>query len=66
MIVSHAIPSVNQLDFCHYASTIRRAGLVIEGNHTPRFWNIVRAQTPTMEKAKEWPKVNGQILEEDI
>lgn len=39
---------------------------LIEPNHTPRFWNIVRSQTPTMEKAKEWLKINGQILEEDV
>ena len=25
---------------------------LIEANHTPRFWNIVRAQAPTMDKAK--------------
>jgi len=37
----------------------------IESNHTPRFWNIVRTQTPTMEKASTWLKENGQILEED-
>ena len=39
---------------------------LIEANHTPRFWNIVRTQTPTMNKAKAWLKENGQILEEDI
>ena len=39
---------------------------LIEGNHTDRFWNIVRAQTPTMEKARLWLKKNGQILEEEI
>lgn len=39
---------------------------LIEANHTPRFWNIVRTQTPTMEKAKTWLKENGQILEEDV
>jgi len=39
---------------------------LIESNHTPRFWNIVRTQTPTMEKAKAWLKENGQILEEDV
>ncbi len=39
---------------------------LIEGNHTPRFWNIVRAQTPTMEKAKAWLKEHGQLLEEEI
>ncbi len=37
---------------------------LIEANHTPRFWNIVRAQTPTMDKAKAWLKENGQLLEE--
>jgi hypothetical protein len=28
--------------------------------------NIVRANTPTMEKAKAWLKEHGQILEEDV
>jgi predicted metal-dependent hydrolase len=37
-----------------------------EANHTPRFWNIVRAQSPTMEKAKVWLKENGQLLEQEI
>ncbi len=27
---------------------------LIEANHTPRFWNIVRTQVPTTEKAKSW------------
>jgi len=39
---------------------------LIEANHTPRFWNIVRAQTPTMEKAKTWLKEQGQLLEQEI
>lgn len=39
---------------------------LIEANHTPRFWNIIRAQAPTMEKAKAWLKENGQLLEQDI
>lgn len=39
---------------------------LIEANHTPRFWNIVRAQAPTMEKAKAWLKENGQLLEQAI
>ncbi|MBA4372968.1 MAG: hypothetical protein C0402_08895 [Thermodesulfovibrio sp.] len=38
----------------------------IEPNHTPRFWNIVRTQTPTMEKAKLWLKDHGQLLEQVI
>lgn len=39
---------------------------LIETNHTPRFWNIVRTQIPMMEKAKAWLKENGQLLEEVI
>ena len=39
---------------------------LIEGNHTPRFWNIVRTQSPNMEKAKTWLKENGQLLEQTI
>ena len=39
---------------------------LIETNHTPTFWNIVRAQSPAMEKAKAWLKENGQLLEEEI
>jgi len=39
---------------------------LIEANHTPRFWNIVRTQVPKMEKARLWLKENGQILEEDV
>ena len=39
---------------------------LIEANHTPRFWNIVRTQAPLMEKAKAWLKENGGLLEEAI
>ena len=39
---------------------------LIEANHTSRFWNIVRAKTPTMEKAKAWLKEHGQVLEEEL
>jgi predicted metal-dependent hydrolase len=39
---------------------------LIEGNHTPAFWNIVRAKVPGAEKSKAWLKENGQILEEEI
>jgi len=39
---------------------------LLEANHTPRFWNIVRSQISTMDKAKQWLKEHGQILEEDI
>ncbi len=39
---------------------------LIEPNHTPKFRNIVSAQSPTMEKAKVWLKENGQLLEQAI
>ena len=39
---------------------------LIEANHTSRFWSIVRAHTPTMEKAKSWLKEHGQVLEEEV
>jgi predicted metal-dependent hydrolase len=39
---------------------------LIESNHTPRFWNIVRAQAPTTEKAKAWLREHGQLLEQAI
>ena len=39
---------------------------LLESNHTPRFWNIVRAKAPLSEKAKIWLKEHGQVLEEEI
>lgn len=39
---------------------------LIESNHTPEFWNIVRAQTPTMEKAKAWLQKHGALLEQEV
>lgn len=39
---------------------------LIESNHTPRFWNIVSIQVPDYEKAKNWLKVNGHLLEIDF
>ncbi len=39
---------------------------LIEANHTPRFWNIVRTQAPIMEKAKAWLKEHGELLEQAI
>ena len=39
---------------------------LIEANHTSRFWGIVRAKTPTMEKAKAWLREHGQVLEEEV
>lgn len=39
---------------------------LIEQNHTPRFWNIVKAQAPTTEKAKAWLQAYGALLEQDL
>jgi predicted metal-dependent hydrolase len=39
---------------------------LLEANHTPRFWNIVRAKAPKGEQAKAWLKEHGQILEEEV
>lgn len=39
---------------------------LIEGNHTPEFWNIVRAKVPNAEKSKNWLKEHGQLLEDEI
>jgi len=39
---------------------------LIEANHTPRFWNIVRAQVARMEQARSWLSEHGQVLEEEI
>ncbi len=39
---------------------------MIEANHTPRFWNIVRAQIVNMDISKQWLKDHGQMLEQPI
>ena len=39
---------------------------LIEPNHTPRFWSIIRAKTASMAKAKAWLKDNGGVLEEAL
>jgi hypothetical protein len=39
---------------------------LFEANHTSRFWNIVRSQSPKMDNAKQWLKEHGEILETDI
>ena len=41
-------------------------GVVHQGNHTLRFWNIVKTQVPTMDRARGWLREHGQILEEEV
>lgn len=45
---------------------VHELALLLEPNHTPRFWNIVRAKSPKAEKAKTWLKENGALLEEEF
>jgi len=39
---------------------------LLEPNHTPRFWNIVKAQIVNMDKPKQWLKEHGQLLEQAV
>jgi len=39
---------------------------LIEGNHTPTFWNILSIQVPDYQRAKGWLKTNGYLLEVDF
>ena len=39
---------------------------LLEPNHTPRFWNIVKTQAPTMDRARSWLREHGQILDEEV
>jgi len=39
---------------------------LIVSNHTPEFWNIVSVQLPHFDKAKEWLKDNGSLLETEF
>lgn len=39
---------------------------LIESNHTPRFWNIVGSQLPSMDRARNWLREHGHSLEEEI
>jgi predicted metal-dependent hydrolase len=39
---------------------------LLEPNHTPEFWNIVSVQLPHYNKAKDWLKDNGHLLETEF
>jgi predicted metal-dependent hydrolase len=39
---------------------------IFEPNHTPEFWTRVGVQQPGFEKAKNWLKENGELLERDF
>lgn len=39
---------------------------LIENNHTAKFWHILSIQIPNYQKAKDWLKINGHLLEMDF
>ena len=39
---------------------------LIEANHTPRFWNVVRSQITQVDKARQWLIEHGQLLEQNF
>lgn len=39
---------------------------LLEHNHTPTFWNIVKTQVPYYLKAKQWLREHGEILENNF
>ena len=39
---------------------------LIENNHSAEFWNILSIQVPDYQKAKDWLKINGHLLEVDF
>jgi predicted metal-dependent hydrolase len=39
---------------------------LLELNHTPEFWNILRVQCPHYDHSKTWLKEHGHLLEEQV
>ena len=39
---------------------------LLEPNHTPRFWNIVKTQVPSTDRARDWLSEHGKLLEEEV
>lgn len=39
---------------------------LLEPNHTERFWTIVAVQIPRHQVAKEWLRIHGAMLEEEL
>jgi predicted metal-dependent hydrolase len=39
---------------------------LIESNHSAYFWRIVKTNAPDYEKAKDWLKQHGELLEQDF
>lgn len=39
---------------------------LLESNHTPRFWNILKAQVAGTEQARAWLEKHGAVLEQEF
>ena len=39
---------------------------LLEPNHTPRFWNIVKTHVAQVDRARGWLKEHGEMLEDEI
>lgn len=50
----------------YFDKVVRDHNLLLEPNHTLAFWNIVAVQVPRYERAKEWLRKHGSVLEEDF
>ena len=48
------------------AVIVQELAHLLEPNHTSRFWNSLRAQTPRMEKARSWLQTYGQVPEQEV
>ena len=53
---------INVIDYV----IIHELAHLLENNHTPKFWNIVKIQHSDFQTAKEWLKENGNLLEIDF
>ena len=49
-----------------YGAIAHELAHLLEPNHTPRFWNIVKTQAPTVDAARDWLREHGQLLEEEL
>ncbi len=39
---------------------------ILEHNHSPRFWQLVKTQIPYFETSKNWLKTHGECLEDEF
>ena len=54
------------VDVQHDRLIIHELAHLIETNHTLKFWNIIKSQITQVDKAKQWLKQHGQLLEQKL